>query len=176
MVDLLRFGLMDPDTFRWEVEVEGFRRSVRFHRLVSDEVGEWLEEDLLRGARHLYRCSLPPTSLRPRSPTHLLLAIGGMSDGISSSLLLLNPSTGVWREVGSLPAARAYGCAAVIGGSFFLCGGRTEAEPHSRQLWSIRPPALEARRLSSMRQPRNFPALAVHDGRIFAMGEELGCP
>ena len=74
----------------------------------------------------------------------------------------------------SLPQARANSGAAVIGGSFFLCGGRTEAEPHSRQLWTIRPPALEARRLSSMRQPRSSPALAVHGGRIYAMGKACG--
>ena len=60
MVNLLRFGLMDRDNFRWEVEVEGFRRSVRFHRLVSEEVGGRLEEELARGAGHMYRCSLSP--------------------------------------------------------------------------------------------------------------------
>ena len=60
MVSSIRFGLMDRDTFRWEVEVEGFRRSVRFHRLVSEEVGVRLEEELARGAGQLYRCSLSP--------------------------------------------------------------------------------------------------------------------
>ena len=70
-------------------------------------------------------------------------------------------------------------------GKVFLCGGTREGEQFSRHLWLFQPPhpqvclligfprvekKIQVRRLSSMRQARNFPAVAILNGKIFAMG------
>ena len=73
---------------------------------------------------------------------------------------------------------------AVVDGQVFLCGGAREGEQCSRHLWLFQPQQLQVflpqnsqtgmkiqvHRLSSMRQGRNFPALAALNGKIFAMG------
>ena len=72
----------------------------------------------------------------------------------------------------------------VVDGQVFLCGGAREGEQCSRHLWLFQPQQLQVflpqnshtgmkiqvHRLSSMRQGRNFPALAALNGKIFAMG------
>jgi N-acetylneuraminic acid mutarotase len=66
----------------------------------------------------------------------LIYAIGGWNQrsGVLSSAEALNPTTGRWTVIASLPAPRAGSCAVGVGGSVYLLGGTADWQPVSDNL------------------------------------------
>ena len=155
MVATVRLGLLD---------LHYFKRNVRFHILLAGELGDWAEVEVERGGL-----------ARPRSPSCLLVSLGGWTGSSSRAVHTYNTAADTWTTLPlQLPKAWSYMGAVVMGGEVYLCGGHTSSQWASRELWCLQPATGKLHRLSSMKQSRNFVATTVLGSSLYALGGREG--
>jgi len=139
-------------------------------------------------------CSREEGVDKPRNPKDVLLTFGGWESqgnvlvtpngSPSRTVCLYNPSAKQWINIGELPVKLSYAEAIKIDSEVYIVGGHIPDMDEgeivswaSRRIFKFKPElttVVEFTEMSSMNVGRNYPALAVCDGQIYAIGGNTG--
>ena len=155
LLNSVRYGLLDKEYYRQ------FVLPVLLSAGVVEIVQKSLDQDT-----HPYH--------QTRSPPFLVLTIGGWTSGPDSTISVYDPSANRWKEVPTQLPSMAYASSVLVESQIYLCGGNRVPTFGTRELLKLCPNTLEVRRLSSMRQGRNYLATVVCGGYIYAIGGHNG--
>ena len=113
-----------------------------------------------------------PVPLRPRYPSHVLFAFGGISeDGYMDTCITYDWAADTWSNIDIIfPHIWAYGMTVVNGDKIYLCGGIDSEGGATKQLWTFCPKSMEIRKLSSMKIGRECPSVCIFNNTIYSIG------
>ena len=76
-------------------------------------------------------CSSAPVVLYNK----FLLAVGGIQQNVTSEVNIFNPSTGQWKHLTNIPAARSGPTVVGVADNIIVIGGTTDNDEYSNTVW-----------------------------------------
>ena len=106
-----------------------------------------------------------------------MVVVGGDDNGgeFVSSMERYDPSTNAWEEeaMAPMPSARKYVSMAVLDGKLYAAGGESEADGATSNLverYDLATRTTSWEEVAPMVTPHEFHAVAVLDGKLYAVG------